>query len=106
MVVYFWVLWVVLKNKNQATKSLLLALVLLPTEKQMMIILAVSHSHKPGNKLHFEQTELWFHRKEHTYSFDLAPKLSSYYSYFFEIWPFVYETLKGFSGRVIWEISL
>ena len=42
----------------------------------------------------------WYHCKGRTFSFNSIPKSSSY-SYFFEMWPFVYKTVSGFSGSVI-----
>ena len=41
----------------------------------------------------------WYHCMEHTFSFILIPKLSSYSC--FEIWSLVVKTIRGFSGSVI-----
>ena len=48
----------------------------------------------------FRWSEFLVFYKEHTVSFNLTTKSSSY-SYIFEIRPFVYKTLSGFSGSVI-----
>ena len=39
------------------------------------------NSHKTGNKCHFGYNVFWYHCKEHTFSFNLISKSSSYASY-------------------------
>ena len=48
-----------------------------------------------------DKINFWYYCKEHTFSFNLIPELSPNSCYFFEIWPFVYKIVSGFSGIVI-----
>ena len=61
------------------------------------------HSHKTGIKYILGKMSFWYHCKKDKFSFNLISKSNLYSSLLFEIWSFVFKTIKRFLWKCYFE---
>ena len=66
----------------------------------------VMHSHKTGTSDILDKMGFWYHRKEHTFSFNVIPKSSSYSSYLLRCDNLCLRPLAVSLEVWLWEIGL